>query len=162
MNWPFYKKGKEEIIWVDGTPLNKLVKMPIVPIKYSRNLLKTHWSDVYVGEHVNSFIDNMNVLYVALTRPKQALYVFAEQKLKNDLERVEFHCLREFNRAIFGDHIYGKIIDHSYLNKIEGLENPSSENLCKWIWQRLIKTLPSLKRIEIKETDSTGCIYQGK
>ena len=33
-----------------------------------------------------------------------------------------------------------KIIDHSYLNKIKGLENPSSENLCKWIWQRLIKT----------------------
>ena len=55
-----------------------------------------------------------------------------------------------------------KIIDHSYLNKIEGLENPSSENLCKWIWQRLIKTLPSLKKIEIRETDSTGCIYQGE
>ena len=55
-----------------------------------------------------------------------------------------------------------KIIDHSYLNKIKGLENPSSENLCKWIWQRLIKTLPSLKKIEIKETDSTGCIYQGE
>ena len=48
------------------------------------------------------------------------------------------------------------------LNKIEGLENPSSENLCKWIWQRLIKTLPSLKKIEIRETDSTGCIYQGE
>ena len=55
-----------------------------------------------------------------------------------------------------------KIIDHSYLNKIEGLENPSSENLCKWIWKRLFKTLPSLKKIEIKETDVTGCIYKGK
>ena len=55
-----------------------------------------------------------------------------------------------------------KIIDHSYLNKIEGLENPSSENLCKWIWKRLIKTLPYLKKIEIKETDMTGCIYKGK
>ena len=85
LNWSFNKKGKEEIIWVDGTPLNKLVQMPIVPIKYSRNLLKTHWSDVYVDEHVNSFIDSMNVLYVALTRPKQALYVFAEQKSKDDL-----------------------------------------------------------------------------
>ena len=86
LNWPFDKKGKEEIIWVDGIPLNKLVQMPIVPIKYSRKLLKTHWSDVYVDEHINSFIDNMNVLYVALTRPMQALYVFAEQKSKNDLK----------------------------------------------------------------------------
>lgn len=44
-----------------------------------------------------------------------------------------------------------KIIDHSYLNKIKGLENPSSENLCKWIWQRLIKTLPSLINDRNKE-----------
>ena len=86
LNWSFDEKGKEQILWVDGSPLNKLVQMPIVPIKYSRNLLKTHWSDVYVNEHINSFIDNMNLLYVAFTRPKQALFVFAEQKSKNDLK----------------------------------------------------------------------------
>jgi ATP-dependent helicase/nuclease subunit A len=60
--------------------------MPIIPIKHSRNLLKTYWSDVYAAEHINGFIDNMNVLYVALTRPTHALYVFAEQKVKNDLK----------------------------------------------------------------------------
>tara|TARA_B100001996_G_C18384562_1_gene486682 strand:- start:37 stop:393 length:357 start_codon:yes stop_codon:yes gene_type:complete len=54
-----------------------------------------------------------------------------------------------------------KIIDHSYLNEIKGLENPSSENLCKWIWEKLSYTLPTLKKIEIKETDFTGCIYRG-
>ena len=54
-----------------------------------------------------------------------------------------------------------KILDHSYLNDIKGLENPSSENLCKWIWERLSNTLPTLKKIEIKETDLTGCIYKG-
>ncbi len=54
-----------------------------------------------------------------------------------------------------------KIIDHSYLNDIKGLENPSSENLCKWIWTKLIDSLDGLKKIEIKETDSTGCIYKG-
>ena len=86
LNWPFEKKGKEEIIWVDGSPLNGVVQMPLIPIKYSKNLLKTYWSDVYVAEHVNGFIDNMNVLYVALTRPTHALYVFAEQKSKNDLK----------------------------------------------------------------------------
>ena len=52
-------------------------------------------------------------------------------------------------------------IDHSYLNKIDGLDNPSSENLCKWIWAELIPSLPGLSQIEIKETDSTGCIYKG-
>ena len=55
----------------------------------------------------------------------------------------------------------GKQIDHSYLNDIEGLENPSSEILCKWIWAKLLPALPGLSRIEIRETDSTGCIYKG-
>ena len=55
----------------------------------------------------------------------------------------------------------GKQIDHSYLNDIEGLENPSSEILCKWIWTKLLPALPGLSRIEIRETDSTGCIYKG-
>jgi 6-pyruvoyltetrahydropterin/6-carboxytetrahydropterin synthase len=54
------------------------------------------------------------------------------------------------------------MIDHSYLNDIEGLENPSSENMCCWIWTRLAPTLTGLSQIEIKETDSTGCTYKGE
>ena len=54
-----------------------------------------------------------------------------------------------------------KMIDHAYLNELEGLTNPSSENLCKWIWDQLIDSLPDLKRIEIRETESTGCVYKG-
>ncbi len=54
-----------------------------------------------------------------------------------------------------------QLLDHSYLNDIEGLENPSSEILCMWIWKKLSNTLPGLKKIEIKETDLTGCIYKG-
>ena len=55
-----------------------------------------------------------------------------------------------------------EIIDHAYLNDIKGLENPSSENLCHWIWKQLSPSLKELKQIEIKETESTGCIYKGK
>ena len=43
------------------------------------------------------------------------------------------------------DPIYQKL-DHHYLNEIAGLENPTSENLVKWIWERLkpnLKYLPS-------------------
>ena len=54
------------------------------------------------------------------------------------------------------------ILDHVYLNDIEGLENPSSENLCIWIWDKLKIKLPELFKIEIKETSSTGCIYKGE
>ncbi|PVZ63434.1 6-carboxytetrahydropterin synthase QueD [Pelagibaculum spongiae] len=52
-------------------------------------------------------------------------------------------------------------LDHYYLNDIPGLENPTSEVLCKWIWQQLKPQMPLLSRIEIKETCTSGCIYRG-
>lgn len=52
-------------------------------------------------------------------------------------------------------------LDHHYLNEIEGLENPTSENLALWIWQQLKPRLPELCCITIKETCTSGCIYRG-
>jgi|TARA_B110000483_G_scaffold114954_1_gene139532 6-pyruvoyltetrahydropterin/6-carboxytetrahydropterin synthase len=52
-------------------------------------------------------------------------------------------------------------LDHNYLNDIEGLENPTSENLALWIWRELKPLLPQLSRIEIKETCTSGCVYSG-
>ncbi|HTT07333.1 MAG TPA: 6-carboxytetrahydropterin synthase QueD [Gammaproteobacteria bacterium] len=52
-------------------------------------------------------------------------------------------------------------LDHRYLNEIEGLENPTSENLAHWVWQRLHPALPGLCRIVIHETCTAGCVYTG-
>ncbi|GKX52232.1 6-carboxytetrahydropterin synthase QueD [Budvicia aquatica] len=53
-------------------------------------------------------------------------------------------------------------LDHYYLNDIEGLENPTSEVLAHWIWQRLKPSLPLLSAIRVKETCTAGCIYRGE
>jgi 6-pyruvoyltetrahydropterin/6-carboxytetrahydropterin synthase len=53
-------------------------------------------------------------------------------------------------------------LDHSYLNDIEGLLNPTSENIARWIWEHLKPGLPSLSRIVLRETCTTGCIYSGE
>ena len=52
-------------------------------------------------------------------------------------------------------------LDHYYLNEIEGLENPTAENIARWIWDRLKPELPILSRIEIGETCTSGCVYTG-
>lgn len=52
-------------------------------------------------------------------------------------------------------------LDHYYLNEIEGLENPTSENLARWIWDRLKPRLPGLSKIQVMETCTAGCIYTG-
>lgn len=53
------------------------------------------------------------------------------------------------------------LLDHHYLNEIAGLENPTSEHIARWIWERLTATLPLLQAIEIRETCTSGCIYKG-
>ncbi len=52
-------------------------------------------------------------------------------------------------------------LDHNYLNEIPGLENPTSENLARWIWQRLQSRLAGLSKVVIKETPTSGCTYRG-
>lgn len=52
-------------------------------------------------------------------------------------------------------------LDHRYLNEIEGLENPTSERIARWLWERLKPRLPQLSAVEVRETCTTGCRYQG-
>ncbi len=54
------------------------------------------------------------------------------------------------------------LLDHSFLNDIPGLENPTSENIAIWVWNRLKPQLPELSMVEISETPSTGCRYRGE
>lgn len=53
-------------------------------------------------------------------------------------------------------------LDHRYLNDIEGLENPTSENLARWVWRELKKDLPILVAVHVNETCTSGCVYQGE
>lgn len=52
-------------------------------------------------------------------------------------------------------------LDHRYLNDVPGLENPTSENIARWIWQRLKPSLPGLSKIVLHETCTAGCVYEG-
>lgn len=54
-----------------------------------------------------------------------------------------------------------KRLDHRYLNEIEGLSNPTSEHLAKWIWDKLKPVLPQVTSIIVHETCTTACEYRG-
>ena len=51
-------------------------------------------------------------------------------------------------------------LDHHYLNEIEGLENPTSEILAQWIWERMEPTIP-LAEVVVHETCTSGVAYRG-
>jgi len=52
-------------------------------------------------------------------------------------------------------------LDHHYLNEVEGLQNPTSENIARWIWDRMVGKLP-LAEVRIDETCTSACVYRGE
>lgn len=52
-------------------------------------------------------------------------------------------------------------LDHHCLNDVPGLENPTSERLASWIWERLRPSLPALVEVAVHETCTAGCRYRG-
>ena len=68
---------------------------------------------------------------------------------------MDFADLRRAFQPLFDQ------LDHRCLNDIEGLENPTSENLARWIWKELQPALPALSRVTVQETCNAGCIYTG-
>ena len=52
-------------------------------------------------------------------------------------------------------------LDHRYLNDVPGLENPTSENVAVWIWERLKPALPLLTEVTVAETCTAQAVYRG-
>ena len=52
-------------------------------------------------------------------------------------------------------------LDHYYLNDVPGLENPTSENLARWIWDRLTPSLTDLSAVTVRETCTSGSTFRG-
>lgn len=52
-------------------------------------------------------------------------------------------------------------LDHRYLNEVHGLDNPTSERLAMWIWERLSLTLAGLSKVVVRETCTAGVEYLG-
>lgn len=68
---------------------------------------------------------------------------------------MDFADVKEAVRPLLAD------LDHAYLNEVPGLENPTSENLARWVWQRLKPALPGLSEVIVRETCTAGCAYRG-
>jgi 6-pyruvoyltetrahydropterin/6-carboxytetrahydropterin synthase len=50
------------------------------------------------------------------------------------------------------------LLDHRYLNEVEGLDNPTSEVIARWIFERLKPALPGVSRVVLHETCTAGAV----
>jgi 6-pyruvoyltetrahydropterin/6-carboxytetrahydropterin synthase len=54
------------------------------------------------------------------------------------------------------------VLDHRFLNEVEGLSQPTLERVAMWLWDRLHNRLPGLAEIEVaRDSCHEGCIYRG-
>ena len=54
-----------------------------------------------------------------------------------------------------------ELLDHQCLNEIDGLKNPTAENLARWIWTRVKPKLPVLTQVNVAEACDARCEYRG-
>lgn len=85
------------------------------------------------------------------------LTVFAEKPLDEHKGWViDFADLKDVVKPVVDT------LDHQYLNEIAGLENPTCELIAKWLWDQIKPKLDCLKKIELRETPTSGVIYSGE
>lgn len=65
----------------------------------------------------------------------------------------DFHEIEQAAKPVLDE------LDHRVLNDVPGLENPTSENLCIYLFQKLESRIPMLYQIIIRETRDTECRY---
>ncbi len=63
-------------LWI-SSPEPPFDKAGFLPVKYSGTLQQTYFADHYKAERIRSYLDNLNLLYVAMTRAEQGLIVMA-------------------------------------------------------------------------------------
>ena len=77
--WELFKTRDTDIIWCTPKtpPFNQL---PLVAVHPNDSLLHSHFRDEYLQERMLQHIDNLNLTYVAITRPKYRLYIYGQIK----------------------------------------------------------------------------------
>jgi ATP-dependent helicase/nuclease subunit A len=84
ISWELDHMGsKQPVLWVKPSahPFNEL---GIVPVRYGKNLSETIFADYFKEEKYSVYLDNINLLYVAMTRAKDAIYGFSDKSPRTD------------------------------------------------------------------------------
>lgn len=89
-----YKPKTNSIEWLEIEEENPFGVKGSFPVSISGALESSFFDVSYEQERQSTFIDNINLLYVALTRPEDQLYIYMPQKpTKNTLGEILLPCL---------------------------------------------------------------------
>ncbi|MGQ1909020.1 UvrD-helicase domain-containing protein [Marinifilum sp. RC60d5] len=109
-NWDLDNTRHTNILWcqpkVEGFDV-----LDVLPVRYGSTLKDTIYYEEYFTEKLQSYIDNLNLLYVAQTRAEEVFISYSpltnnkELKTVADLLHFSFQKSSEFSSDFFGDKI---------------------------------------------------------
>ncbi|SDG07121.1 ATP-dependent exoDNAse (exonuclease V) beta subunit (contains helicase and exonuclease domains) [Bacteroidales bacterium KHT7] len=93
--WEMITSGtRAKLLWcsTDDEPFGRL---PLVPVSYSKSMKNSSYTESYKQETLLEYVDALNELYVAFTRPKCNLIVWGNREAKG--ENVASLLIRHLN-----------------------------------------------------------------
>ncbi len=119
-DWSVGGGNQRSIMWLHSD-VEPFCRMPVVPVNYNDTLKDSIFRDDYLRELENLYIDNLNLTYVAFTRAKKELYVFAPYKMNKSGESLA--TMGGMLHKMLGD----QLVDDKY-EKGERVMHSSEEN----------------------------------
>ena len=74
--WRIETRANSSIVWTTPAPNKHLKDIGAFPVWYKKDVGESLFADGYFREKIYSFIDAINMLYVATTRAKEQLHLF--------------------------------------------------------------------------------------
>lgn len=77
-NWEMEEVNnmQDNYIWVKCPEGSAFASLPVLPVRYSSRLAGSHFASEYLKEKRDMYVDSLNLLYVALTRPVDELHIY--------------------------------------------------------------------------------------
>ncbi|RPG64163.1 MAG: hypothetical protein CBE50_002925 [Flammeovirgaceae bacterium TMED290] len=142
--------SREKIIWVDLKKYDKDFDF-IYPIKYFKSEHDSVFDEYYKNERVKSYEDNINLMYVSFTRPKDNLFILGGGEKRKNIKTVSDILLRILGPKPGSDqYVFGKI------KKIKSHDKNNLNAIVKYpsySWR---------KRLIIKTTEDENLNFEGK
>ena len=87
--WDFETSGHETVLWVQDYQDEILKYGGPLPVNYTYDLLDSAFDYAFMGEYLRNVMDNLNLLYVAMTRPRHRLYIRLQEQEKKDRNQTD-------------------------------------------------------------------------
>ena len=115
--WPL--SVNNEVKWFRNKSTEFTNHLPLLPIKITKDLEKTSFKEEYKDEMRYKEIDNLNLIYVALTRPRSALYAYSAPGNNHEIYKwvsavmSEYPCNNSLDEEQVREYTFGEL---AYLN----------------------------------------------